>query len=382
MMRIDDPNFRIGNRAGEASGGGSGSKSIDGRVEYYADLPDATLNPDKIYVVEKPSGVIFINRRKAGLYYSDGITWEFMPNSVQADFVWYDNTVSLLTATDVQDAIDELATAGGTYTGTAERTVGGISDGMAFVAKSMTEMWDQLIKQEKFPTLTNPSSTFTASITGFREVGEVVDVNFNSGFSRGSISPQYTAASPFRSGEPNEYQYTGTGLVNQSKTDLSDAQTVSTYTVLINAQNWQGRVAYDGGVQPKSSYDNDFNSPLAAGNTSYATRTITGVYPYFGNTSDITVMTKQALASHGTAITIDLVAESATDKQSIEMPNVWGAVSKIEQWNPLSSSWDTIDSGTFTESATTNTIQGNVIDYRKYTHNGSQIGARRLRFTF
>jgi hypothetical protein len=89
---------------------GGGSFGIDGRVSVYADLPDATLNADKIYIVETATGIIFINRKKAGLYYSDGVSWEFMPNSVQADFVMYDNTNSGLLATDVQGAIDEIRT--------------------------------------------------------------------------------------------------------------------------------------------------------------------------------------------------------------------------------------------------------------------------------
>lgn len=92
-------------------------KYIDGRVEYFADLPLATENADKVYIVEKASGIIFINRHKAGLYYSNGTSWEYMPNSVQADFVLYNNATSLLTATDVQAAIDEMRTVPAQYHG-------------------------------------------------------------------------------------------------------------------------------------------------------------------------------------------------------------------------------------------------------------------------
>jgi hypothetical protein len=285
------------------------------------------------------------------------------------------------------DNLDVINDEEETYTGQAERTVGGITDGMILTNKNMTEMWDQLIKQEKFPTLTNPSSTFASTITGFREVGEVINITFSATFSRGSISPQYTAESPYRSGLPNTYQYTGTGLSNQSKTDLSDSQNVNSYTVLINAQNWQGRVAYDAGVQPKSSYGNDYLTPLSAGTTSYITRTITGVYPTFATSVSIDTLTKQTLVAHNsTYVQFSMVAESGADKQIADIPDAFSTITGIQFYNTVSSAWEWIGGSkansllTFTTSATTQTIQGNVIDYTKYTHNGSLIGARLLRF--
>ena len=261
--------------------------------------------------------------------------------------------------------------------------VGGITAGTTFDNTSFDEFVDMLLYPELFGTLTNPSNTFTASITGFREIGEVIGtINFNSTFNRGSINPQYESSEPFRAGLPNQYTYTGTGLTNQAKADLSDAQSISNYTVLLGGQSWTGRVAYDAGVQPKGSKGTDFNAPLPAGQTNNITRTITGVYPVFATTSNITTMTKQTLANHGTQLIYDLVGESGSDKQTIQVPQVWGTLSALAQWNPLSSSWDTIPTNTFTETATTKEIQGNTINYRQYTHNGGLIGARRIRFTF
>lgn len=89
-----------------------GAQNIDGRVSTVADLPVASLNPDKIYAVETTTGVPFINRKPAGMYYSDGVNWTKMPESLQADKVLYDNTTSGLLATDVQNAIDEISTVG------------------------------------------------------------------------------------------------------------------------------------------------------------------------------------------------------------------------------------------------------------------------------
>ena len=273
------------------------------------------------------------------------------------------------------------------YSGTAERDVGGIVDGATFTSATMTEMWDTLIKEEKFPSLTNPSSTFTSTITGYREVDDTIDITFNSAFNRGGISPQYTAASPYRSGLPNTYQFTGTDLSNQSKTDLTDAQVVSSYSVVINGQSWQGKVAYDAGVQPKSSYGNDYSTPLSAGTTSYITRTITGVYPYYATTSAIGTLTKQTLTSMSSSyVQTDVVAEDGVDVQTADFPIAWSAITGIQFYNTVSTAWEWINGSaansllTFTQSATTHTIQGNVVNYTKYAHTGSLLGARKLRW--
>jgi len=86
----------------------NGNGAINGRVSVYADLPDATISTDQVWIVEEASGVPFINRKEAGLYYSNGVTWGYMPNSVQASFVQYNNSASQLDALNAQTAIDEL----------------------------------------------------------------------------------------------------------------------------------------------------------------------------------------------------------------------------------------------------------------------------------
>jgi len=274
-----------------------------------------------------------------------------------------------------------------TYTGEAERNVGGISEGDVFTNSTLEAMWDKLIKQEKFPILTNPSSGFTSNQTGYKEIGSILSITFSASFNRGSINPQYTATSPFRSGLPNEYQYTGTGLSNQFKTDLTDSQVVTGYTVVIGSQSWRGRVAYDAGVQPKSSYDNDYDSPLSAGNTSYTTRTITGVYPYYATTVSLTVLTKQSLTSMSSGyVQTDVVAEDGTNKQTVDFPDVWSTITGIQFYNTVSSTWEWINGSkansllTFTVTSTTHTVQGNVVNYSRYTNNSSTIGARQLRW--
>lgn len=55
---------------------GNGSENfINGRVEFFADLPLASISTNEIYIVEKNSGIRFINKKWAGQYISNGAVW-------------------------------------------------------------------------------------------------------------------------------------------------------------------------------------------------------------------------------------------------------------------------------------------------------------------
>jgi len=263
-----------------------------------------------------------------------------------------------------------------------------IAAGSTFNNQTFTEMMNAMLYPTLDPTLTAPSQTgFTLSPSGFREIGEVFApgaITLNSSFSRGSISPPY-GTNGFRSGLPNAYNYTGPGSVPspQASTSLSNATaTTASYTIILGAQNWTSSVSFDAGEQPKDSAGNNFDSPLAAGTTSTITRTITGVYPVFATTVALGTMTKQNLQSMTTNVTVDVVTESGGggQKQTIDIPTAWAAITGLQQFNTFSGQFDDILLSSFTTSATTHVIQGNVVNYTRYTHNGTLIGARKLRF--
>tara|TARA_B100000900_G_scaffold130893_1_gene110714 strand:- start:426 stop:1559 length:1134 start_codon:yes stop_codon:yes gene_type:complete len=257
-----------------------------------------------------------------------------------------------------------------------------IAAGTTFNNQTFEEMMNKMLYPTLTPTLTNPSSTFVLSQAGFREVNETTPLNFSSTFNRGSISPAYSGGPSNRSGLPNTYNYTGTGVSSNSSTSLSDSESVGSYTVLQGSQSWTGSVSYDAGQQPLDSVGGNFGSPLPAGTTSAITRTITGVYPVFATTSSLGVMTKQSLQGMTTNITVDVVTESGGGgaKQKIDIPNAWSTITGVQQFNTLSGTFDTINLSTFTQSAVTQTIQGAVVNYTRFTHNGATIGARKLRF--
>ena len=83
-----------------------------------------------------------------------------------------------------------------------------------------------------------------------------------------------------------------------------------------------------------------------------------------------------------TLIQASLVTESGGGglKQYIEVPNAWSTITGLQQFNTLSNVYDTILLSSFTTSSVTKTIEGQSVNYTKYTHNGGTIGARILRF--
>lgn len=284
--------------------------------------------------------------------------------------------------------LDDANSVGGgsqKYTGDAELNVGGISSGKSFVNAEMQEMWDSLIKQEMFPVLVAPKSTFTLVQEGLQEIGNSLTLNFLASFNRGTINPAYST-NGFRAGLPNSYIYTGAGLTNVISTLLTNSNEII-HEVVPNAQTWTSVVAFDEGEQPKSSYNNDFDSPLSAGQTSEKTRSIIGVYPFFGTTSNIGEFTKQPLARHNeTYFQINMVAENDTDKQIADFSTMHRTITGVQFYNTVSGAWEWINRtkinslSAFTTSAVNHTVQGNVINYTRYEHNGVKTGARMLRF--
>ena len=262
--------------------------------------------------------------------------------------------------------------------------VGGIPEGTTFNDVSITQILDDMFYPELFGSLTPPSLSFSSTTSGLQEIGTVVSsLVFTATFSRGSIDPQYESESQYRSGPPNQYIYTGTGLVDSTTTSLSDSQTVIDYTVVSGAQSWTCQVAYDAGVQPKGSNGTDFDAPLDAGTTSPATMTITGVYPYYATTSDITTLTKQALTTHTESFwQTNMAAESSGNKQTAQFPDAFSAITGIQFYNTVSGQWEWL---TGSKPGSLNlfditVIQISGVNYNKYTHNGPLAGARQLRF--
>ena len=264
--------------------------------------------------------------------------------------------------------------------------VGGIPAGTVFADKSLTDIFDTMLYPELFPSLSNPSSSFSMTASGLMEVGIVIPtLTCTTSFNKGSISPAY-GTTGFRSGSANTYIYTGVGMTTTptiASAANSNARVLNNYSVDLGAQTWTACVAYDAGPQPKSSKGNNYSTPLPLGITAIGSSTITGVYPFFATTASIGMLTKQALVYHNASyFAANMVAESGADKQKIQVPQAFNPIVGIQFYNTVSSAWEWIGGNkansltVFTK--TSDTVNG--VAYWTYTHNSSAIGARQLRF--
>lgn len=213
----------------------------------------------------------------------------------------YSSSPTITGATQIPDKhyVDlAIATATGSssvYNGAspASVTVGGITAGYVLTGKTTNQILQSMLVPTLNPTLTAPSiSAFSQNLATTQEVGTSVTPTFTTSFSRGSISPQYTSASPFRSGLPTKYVYGGTGNVRSvASTGTTNTSAATGATVLaVGTNSWTVYVAYSAGVQPKDSSGGNFSTPLASGATSNSTTSITGQYLRFygANASSVT----------------------------------------------------------------------------------------------
>jgi hypothetical protein len=269
-----------------------------------------------------------------------------------------------------------------------------------FQDKTFTEMMNMMLYPTLYPTLTNPSlSGVNLSPNGFQIIGTLItsgNLTLSCTFNRGTINPAYTT-SGLRSGPPNTYNYTSPAsafVTSVSTTDTDNTvNNTSTYEVTSGTNSFSVSVNYDEGPQPLNSIGGDFDSPLAAGNNppGSTSRSMTGVYPVFATTVTAGVFTQQALQNMGSNdVIVTMIGETGGPKQAIAIPNTlagqpgFTAFTDVQQEDPLApGTFIPITGGltTFTlDSTDTRTVEGNTVTYNLYTHNGSQIGSRQLKF--
>ena len=257
---------------------------------------------------------------------------------------------------------------------------------------SLIAMWDNLLFPTANPVLTAPYGSFLMGPTTlYYEVDDTATLTFTTTLVRGSINPQYNADSPYRSGLPNNFDFTGTGLIDASSSSIPYIHAPIDVSISIGDQSWSADIGYDEGVQPFDNKGNVYDASLAAGTLSASpTRTIEGVYPIYATTVDIATLTKQSLQSMSTSQSdaYTLEPETGGNKQRFDIPDKWtGAptsnpLTAIQQYNTFSSQWETISMATWTPSGTTHDIQGVTENYTRYTYNGDVRSSVQIRLIF
>lgn len=255
----------------------------------------------------------------------------------------YENHPTFTTDTQIVDKkyVDDLITGASTgitqsliYSGESPSTVdvGGLNAGSELTGYTSNELLEMILVATLYPTLTPPSSTFnvytdsnrTVTMSAIDEVGLNKTYYTRATFNRGSINPQYTAASEFRSGPAVYYAYTGNGLpISNNNTTNTDDQIITDHTIAYGANTWGGSVNYSQGVQPYDSKGVIYQSPLPAGNTATITKTTNGIYPYFYGYSVSAPTFNQTLIDGSTK-----VLQSSNDTVTVN----YGSTGSVYYW--------------------------------------------------
>lgn len=303
----------------------------------------------------------------------DGKIWKSLINN---------NTVEpSLDATDEWEAQSVEDMTGGILTKDITSTVafGATPAGTLFpIGMSFTEY------VEKKETLNNvvliaPTFSLSQNAGNFREIGQETDVLLTFNFNRGSITLNGNYQNP-RAGAATGYVIYGSTTGN--------TLTVSNYEVQQGINSFTGTVSYAQGAQPIDVNGQPFGTPLPAGTSPVQTASFEGVYPLYGSTSTITTATKQPLVSMLSAnnVQINLVAETGGNKQFFDIPNAWLSsrpITDVRYFDALTGQF-TINGklSDFAQTPINHTIQGNVIDYTRFTNTSPNRGALPIQLVF
>tara|TARA_Y100000034_G_scaffold29728_1_gene36132 strand:+ start:12485 stop:13444 length:960 start_codon:yes stop_codon:yes gene_type:complete len=240
------------------------------------------------------------------------------------------------------------------------------------------------------PVYVEPDFSISNDAGSLRVIGDVLDVAISIDFDRGEIRGALVdgtwnpnAMQAPRAGNATLYTFNSEGNGTNASKVFSD------YEVIQGLNIFSGKVAYAEGAQPVNSEEEDFETPLSAGELGNKSTSFEGVLPIYATTVNVATVTQQGLKSMltGNNIAITLADEGdGSSKQSFELPNLWlndRPLAKVEFYNTVSDSWDSTNQlNTFSTSQITKTINGVSRSYTKYTNAGADRDSLQIRLKF
>ena len=196
----------------------------------------------------------------------------------------------------------------------------GIYIGYQLTGKTVSCIIQDLLVPELYGTVTAPSTSISLTYSGILEIGCNISQTVCGTFSQGSILPQYCSISNKRSGLPNAYKFTGTGMpVPFQLCTVSPAtQNIASYNVISGLQSWGVCTSYDAGQPALGSKGTEYAAALSSGCTIQDTCSITGILPWYWGTkasgtitgADVAAGTKTvAVVGASTPITYNATTE-------------------------------------------------------------------------
>lgn len=261
---------------------------------------------------------------------------------------------------------------------TVKEPVGGLKMDDAFAAgDSIETVLRNMLDPLKYPSLTNPKATLTASGGTLYEVGSTPNVTLNATLDRGSISPAY-GTNGYRVGAATSYQ-----LRDGSNNNVGAAASTGTFAdVAVSGANktFNVEISYEAGQQPKDSHGGDYDNPMPAASVVSSNLTFEFVYCLWSNKNDITTMAKHA-ATKNKVFELAFPAQTVANPEKFSIPASW-TVSKIEALNDLSGKYENCASEFTATDETRQDAGGNDVAYKLYTDNrGYNAGPRTVKVT-
>ena len=215
--------------------------------------------------------------------------------------------------------------------------VGGIDVGYQLTGKTLSCIIQDIFVPELCGTVTAPSLGIGLTHSGIREIGCNVSQTVTGTFNQGCINPQYDSISDKRSGLPNAFCFTGTGMPAgfQACTTLIATAVNASYNVVSGSQSWGVCTRYDCGDPALGSKGTQYCAALVSGCTAASSASITGILPWYWGTNSTGTITS-AIVTGGTK-TVGLVATSTSITFNAVTEYLWfaapaGCTAKTKWW--------------------------------------------------
>ena len=237
--------------------------------------------------------------------------------------------------------------------------------------KPLSEVLDALLFPVVEPTFVAPTATLTldSSVARTQEVGSSAPGTdkFTHSLNKGSINIAGKKQND-RSGAE-----TGFSLKCNNGNIPTTFATAGSYTYV-------GTVSYAAGPQPKDSKGNNKSTPLAAGSVKPSV-VVNAVYPYCANTKSAAELTKQPLTTIN-YIEVSCVSENSQNRHAFALPATYN-VTKIEYFDTVANKYNPMAVSDFTGVVYSQTVQGNSVQYKKYSRNTQGLSAAtKFKITF
>lgn len=281
---------------------------------------------------------------------------------------------------------DEIEAASSEYeSGIADKTlvtpnaVGGIAKGTKvsdLEGKTYAALFDDLLFPTVNPTFTAPSASIAwKNYATVQEIGSIgpTTANFTTGYNAGAITLNGV----------KQANRGGTHKIANSfiYVNGSSANKTLPATIALGSTTFKYRAAYNEGPQPKNNKGGDYSSPLAAGTVDSSEISVNGTYPWYASTGTAGTLTKQTLvawnATSGKMSSGEFTVKphTAAAPQMFKLPRV---ATSLQMYNTVAKAFETVALSDWTQTSSSETINGNTQTYYTYSYKGDARGEVKL----